>query len=397
MTVPAYDSATGLFVYDYDQANEVVFDDCYRRAFVGLDGAVFETSPAVPLAEVAGEIGDWSQAPANSWLGLLASFPLRSYTRWAALTVVDFERATSTFGIERPGPAASDARVLAYLGELAAEAGIVPAGPLAEFGRSAYPDQMRAELGFDHRAFAQVASAGVAGHHLTVARGRFDPEAIGRAVAEDPLWSDLLEAQQVAGVQVFGWGSDFGIDLERMSPVRPVGHHRRLAVTPDEILWARWSDGITDALDAIDGRDHSLADATPLRVLAELADEKLLYTGVLTASLAAFVPDLARQRSDQYLLQRPQAVLVGDGVDELGRFVLVAAVYPSETAAETQLETLSQRITEMSMLSPEGDLLVEIDGPRNYSVSQDGSVLYAQMWADDDNPLPPAERLIAFG
>lgn len=394
MTDPAYDSSTGLFAYDFDESNEATYNNCYRTAFSGLEAVVFETSPPVPLAEASASIGDWSQVDDDSWVSLLASFPLTASTRWAPLTVIDLERATEAFGIDRPTTSSSDARVFAYLQDLAAEAGIVPAGPLAEFGRSVYPDQLRAELGFDHRSFDRIASAGVAGHHLTVAVGSFDPDAVADAVAGDPIWSPVLEVDQLGRIEVYKWGSDLGLDLERMSPVRPVGHHRRLALVDDTVLWARWSAGIAEAVAAIDGTELSLADAETLRVLAELADDKNLFTAVLTASVAAFVPDLAGQRSSQHLVERPEAILVGDGVDGDGRFVVVAFRYGAELHAEQAIEAFSARVEQVAGQSFENGVATELEQSRAFTVEQSQKLLVAQIWTLDEFPLPPATELV---
>ncbi|MCP4959902.1 MAG: hypothetical protein GY925_11590 [Actinomycetia bacterium] len=395
ITEPAFDASSGLYRYDYDPAGEAVYQDCFESAFGGLDTTGLGANPEVPESEVSGPVGDWSGAASGSWLALLDSVPLTPNTRWAPTTIIDFARASDAFGIDRPGPDANGARVLSYLGDLAASAGIVPAGPLAAFGRSAYPDQVRTELGFDHRDFDQLLGAGVGSYYLVIGRGGFDSGAIEVAVNGDPVWSSMLETTEHEGVSMYSWGLDLDIDLDHMSPTRPTGHSRRLAVAGDEIVWARWTTGAIEAIDAIVDQGRSLADVESLRSLAVIGDDAGLFSGVITASVAEWVTDIAGSRSVEHLVARPDALLLGDGVDDEGRFTLIALQYVDSAIAEAEMQLFTARMELVAGQESVDGLVTELDEPRAFETAVIGSTLIAKLWLTDD-PMVPAGELVVF-
>jgi len=377
------------------------------RVVAPIPVASFEAQHLEPGAEVPIDqgnlVGDWSAAPADSWIQVLASIPETSNTRWAPITVVDLERAAITLEVDRPGPNAGDQAVFDYLGELASGAGIVPSGPLSAFGRSAFPDQLRAELGFDHRNIDRVASAGIGALEIVVAVGDFEKVAISEAVTNDPYWSDVLTTETYGDTTIHSWGIDFDLDFDRFSPTRSVGHNRRLAVEGGRLGWARWTSGIEDVVDAMTGNTRSLADVGDLASLAAVADDAGLLTGVISPSVSAFVVNLSDQRRAENLLLRPDALLVGDGIDEHGRFTLIALRYNNTISAAEELPVFEARMMSVSGLVREGDALRVLGTRRTFEIQQAGPTLIAKIWLTNgtiDDPsealLPTASDLIAF-
>jgi len=367
-----------------------------------FDGQHLDAGAEVPIDQ-SNLVGDWSAAPADSWTRVLASIPETENTRWAPIAVIDLQRAALALDVNRPGPDAGDRAVFDYLGELATGAGIVPSGPLAAFGRSAFPDQLRSELGFDHRNIDRVASAGVGAREIFVAVGEFKELAISEAVTNDPYWSEVLTTSTYGQTTIHSWGIDFDLDFERFSPTRSVGHNRRLAVESDRLGWARWTGGIEGVVDAMTGNTRSLADVSDLAALAAVADTAGLFTGVISPSVSAFVVNLSDQRGAENLLQRPDALLLGDGIDEQGRFTLIALRYGNTTSAAEELPVFEARMMSVSGFAREGDVLRLLGTPRTFEIQQAGPTLIAKIWltnATIDDPsealLPTASDLIAF-
>lgn len=401
ITEPVLNPESGQFEFDWDPASATTYEECDDE-FSTIETAYLDSADGPPL-DSSGPIGDWSGAEAASWVRLLASIPETANTRYAAITIIDLARAAERLDIDRPGARASDAAVVDYLGDLAAQAGIVPAGPFGAFGRSAYADQIRTELGFDHRNIDQIVSAGTGARELTVARGSWDLESIQSAVTSDLTWSTLLTTDVDGPATVHRWGIDFDLDLSRFSPTRPAGHHRRLAIADDQLLWARYDDGISDAVDAIEGITRSLADVDDLVALAAIADEEQLFTGVIAPNVAAFVADLTEQRRSEGLLRRPDAMLIGDGVDEQGRYTLIALRHSSEDVADFELVEFEQRIATAASTVDRGEVTIELEEPRDFDIRLIGPTLVARIWLTNseiaepaDAPLPPLTTVLQF-
>lgn len=396
ITDPVLDLSTGLFVYDYDASNELVYDGCYVATVADIDAA-YRLDPTGPVEqEASGPVGDWTTLPDSSWVRLLSRVPDTTNTRFSPVTIVDLERARALFGIDLPAEGADDRETLDYLGELASLAGIVPAGPLASFGRSAYPDQMRAELGFDHRSFDRLISAGTGAKEFTIVEGRFDAAAVEAAVTSDPVWGPVHETATYGSTEYHVWGIDFELDLDRFTATRTVGHNRRLTVEPDWLAWVRWTEGIQLAVDTDRRDNHSLADDVELNSLAAVADDLGLYSAVLTASIAPLVGTLDSQRIEGFILSRPRSVLIGDGADDEGRFTAVVLDYGSPISAADELDDFAGRIAKMAGTDANNGSSITMEESRDYVVTHLGGILIGQIWLDDDAQLPEALDLISF-
>ena len=401
ITEPVLNGSSGLLELDFDPANDTTFDECDDN-LTAIEARYLDGAEGAQLV-ATGPAGDWSSAAPDSWVRVLASIPETTNTRYAPITIIDLERATALFGIDRPSDASSDKAAFDYLADLAAQAGIVPSGPLAAFGRSAFPDQMRSELGFDQRDFDRLGSAGVSAREVVVGVGNFDSGEIADAVATDVFWSDELRTTTYKSASLHEWGIDFDLNLNRFSPTRSVGHNRRLVVDDDLIGWTRWTEGVEGVIDAVRGDTRSLADVDDLVSLAAIGDEAQLYTGVIIASVSAFVADLSDQRGAENLLRRPDSVLIGDGSDDNGRFTLIALRYDNASTAETEFETFTNRMTSMAQRTMDGETVVDLDEPRPIETTLAGSSMIAKIWLTNnaildpaDAPLPHAEVLLSF-
>ena len=392
ITEPVLDAETGQFVFDFDPVSSATFEECDDE-FTSIEQAYLDNPEGPPL-DATGPIGDWTIAEPDSWVRLLSTVPETTNTRYAAITIVDLERAARLLSVDRPTELDRDSDVVDYLGDLAAAGGIVPAGPFGAFGRSAYSDQMRAELGFDHRDIDAILSAGTDARELIVARGGWNTDRIEAAVSSDPIWSDVLEIREQRDATIYRWGIDFDLDLNRFSPTRPTGQHRRLAVEDDLLTWSRFDDGVAEVLSAASGAQRSLADVDELVSLAAVADDEQLFTGVVTASVAAFVADIDEQRRAEVLLRRPEALLIGDGADEDGRFTLVALNHANEQVAESEFLDFESRIVTAAATVVDGELTSDLEEPRGYEVRQVGSMLIGKIWLTGGAIEDPADALL---
>jgi len=396
ITDPVLDQSSGLFVYDYDASNELVYDGCYAETIADIDAAYRLDPTGPPEEQASGPVGNWTALPEGSWVRLLSRIPDTTNTRFSPVTIIDLERARAHFDIDLPEAGFNDRKVLDYLGALAADAGIVPAGPLATFGRSAYPDQIRTELGFDHRSFDRLVSAGTGAKEFTIAEGRFDPVVVATAVGVDPVWSPIHEIETYENVEFHRWGIDFELDLDRFTATRTVGHNRRLSISEERLIWVRWTEGIHLAIDTEQRGGHSLADQPELNSLAIAADDLDLYSALLTASIAPLVGTLDSQRIEGFILSRPDSVLIGDGADEGGRFTAIVLDYGNPIAAEDELVNFEGRIAQMAETDVSSGSSVTMEDTRDYVVTHLGSVLIGQIWLIDDAQLPAALDLISF-
>ncbi len=393
ITEPVLDPETGQFEFDFDPVSSPTFEECDDE-FTSIERAYLDDPEGPPL-DASGPIGDWSVAEPDSWVRLLSTIPETTNTRYAAVTVVDLERASTLASINRPNELDGDGAVVDYLGDLAAETGIVPAGPLGAFGRSAYSYEVRTELGFDHRDIDRIATAGTGARELTVASGSWNTTRIEEAVTADLIWNEVLEIGTEDSADVYRWGIDFDLDLDRFSPTRPTGQHRRLAIQDEHLIWSRYDDGVSEALGAISGEHRSLADVDELVSLAAVADEEQLFTAVITPSVAAFVADIGEQRRTENLMRRPDALLVGDGIDDDGRFTLIAMRYPNEQVADLELPSFDARIASAASSAAEGEIVVELEEPRDYEVRVVSGMLIAKIWLTGGQILDPADALLA--
>ncbi|GEM_PF-1598572 len=392
------DPVTGLYIYDYDPAYEQIHQDCYATHLATVED-LYRAGPRDDSV-----VGDFEEGPAgvlgdladDSWVRLLATVPDAPETRFNPVVLIDLARTRTAHDIALPGAGASDQAVVDYMAELTNQAGLLPIGPMASFGRRTTPTAMRLEVGFDSRTWDQLIEAGAGDAiHLAVV-GRFDPASIDEAVERDPVWSELLTTLSHDAHTIYEWGADGGLDLERRTPVRPIGEHRRLAVSGRHLLWSRFTAVVEDALDAIDGNRRTLADVPELRRLGEFADEQGLLSGLMTMRLTPYIGYADNGRIESVLLDQPVALMFADGVDEKGPHMSVVLLYDSADSAADNLERFELRIADTAATTVAEETFVPLDEPREYEIVQLDDIVYARVYKTRDS-LPPPLTIVRLG
>jgi hypothetical protein len=240
-----------------------------------------------------------------------------------------------------------------------ARAARLPVHPFGDlFGRPAHV--IRAELGFDRDEAAQVVDYGQPPTQATVARGRFEREAVAAAVAADPVWSPLLEERTYEGVPFWSWGEDYALNAV-FSDLRGPGNSARLALVDDLVVWAAGDPELEGVLDAVAGRVPTLADDPDARLAAEHADAlalvwaELLFRERLISMRSSCQPPPCDPRplADEHVPLVELAGRTGLGVSGEPASVLV---YPDEDAAEAAVGPVTEAVAEIRRLGEESDL-----------------------------------------
>ncbi len=193
-----------------------------------------------------------------------------------------------------------------------------------------------------------------------------DRDTIINAVTTGPL-NDILEIADYQGVEYYSWGEDNQIDLSRMSLVRPLGIGYRLAYIDGFILWAAWTDGIKEMIDAYSDRIDSLADIEDYQWLAQgLAELEVCNAFFSTQSqskndivawwqnLIGDDPDYFSEQNqrflgaveDTFLLEPYLAFATGAGIDERGYYMAIVLLNPDEATAQSNAALMEKRIEE---------------------------------------------------
>lgn len=392
------DPVTGLYLYDYDPAFEQIHVECHAVHFATVD----ELYRAGPRADVtAGQFdsdapaGDLTDVPADSWVRLLATVPDIPETRFNPITILDIARTREVHEIALPPAGAGDQAVIDYQEQLVAGNGLLPIGPMAAFGRRVTPTEMRLEVGFDLSAWDRIIDAGSADREHLAVQGRFDRTRIDTAVANDPVWNDLLRTIDHRDVAVYEWGSDGGLDLDRTTPVRSIGAFQRLALVDEYVLWMRFTDAVQEGIDAIQGRRRTLADVPELRRLAEIADGDQLLSSLMTMRLTPYVGYADNGRNENILLDQPLAVMYADGRDETGNHISLTLLYASPEEAEANLARFEERIADAAATTVIDEAFAELAEPRLYEIELLDDVLQARITKTRDK-LPPPISIIRF-
>ena len=278
----------------------------------------------------------------------------------AAFVIVnDLDAAREANGIDDLDDDASEDEVVDNLLALTIRAeGVAPL--VSEFAGGATVEQgaREDEIGFHFGHVDSDVVTGLPPEQLQVVVGDVDPDTIEDAVASDPIWSDVLEEDEVDGVTVYSWLDDGETDFDRISETHPLGESARLAVLSDDrVAWAR-SDDVLEPL--LDGED-SLAERDDLAELASVLEGADAVSAMFSAEVAEGGPP------DGFAPY--EAFAVGGGVNDDGEPLLhVALWHEDESDAEENVDELEDyaEAAEDSRLWPE---VIPVD------VEQEGRVV----------------------
>ena len=252
------------------------------------------------------------------------------------VTLADLAGAARAAGVAVPSPGASPDEVTAYVLALPRDA------LLPELLQRTASDvgSLRAELGFDHAVVEAAVGAGEPPEQFLVLKGAFDAGSADAAVHSDPVWSDLLVTQEHAGVAYYAWGADLEIDVERVTPARPLGRGGRLALDDGYLYWVPWTAGLDSLIDAAAGAVPTLADGAPLRQAAEVLQRERVYAAMLTDVPLVAGPGLSGALAPYLVLG------LGGGRDDAGPFWVVVVIHDTAAAAEQSAAGFRSAIAE---------------------------------------------------
>lgn len=346
--------------------------------------------------------GNGESGTASRWIDLLGQIPDTTETRHYVV-MNDYARVREAFDIKLPKQDASETKLLAYLQQVMREEAepyprlrLFPA-PIFATGPVPSPplDGMMEDLGFTIASVDQDVRAGAEPVVFQVLRGRFDEEAVDRAVRNDPAFSDILEEASHLGVDYYVWGEDFAGDPEDASAGRPPGVGHRLAIHGEYVYWAASIDGLEAIIEAGAGQKPSLADDEAYRLLAEGLESLQTYTALFTddtdrLSLSTVArmkvglgapPDavetVREQLEAQPHLLRYQAYATGAGVDLEGEYAAVALVHDDAETAERNAQRLADRINQATDPNSPEPLSELFDA---FEISTDGPLVLAKLY-----------------
>jgi len=327
----------------------------------------------------------------------LASLPLpSSVDEDAALTVAygDLARAAQLAGIELPeSPEAAELdEQLAVLntitgvlvsddGERTPVAVVPPEAAHVEqlVDVEAFVDDVGWSV-FDVRRFVELQAQP---DNLTVMEGEFDESRLTEALGEpeDGVW--------IAG-------NPDGMDIDDITPARPVGEPLWLTLDDERLVVARSADQMEAVRDGGTGTP-TLADDDVMVALAEAVDaadaySALLYRGTLSFDFASVVetPEQAEELCAA-ALQEPFAGVATAITDDDGPVFVLAYVHADADAAEANAETLEGLVDEGTSLRTRGPWSdqFEVD-----DIATDGPVLTARLRPTDATPAAIWQQLV---
>jgi hypothetical protein len=190
---------------------------------------------------------------------------------------------------------------------------------------AALADEARAEVGFSMFEIEREIAVLAPPRNVMIAETAVTPEDVDTAVGTDLLWSSELTTVEHAAGTYFQWGDDPAApNVDRISPLRPLGQGGQLAVLPDE--------GGSTVVRTLDAADMEAV----LTTVAGGADS-LLDTDFFAAVLPALGDgDVLQATSVQQPLLLDPAVLVlsTEAIEEVLESVVLVPPYRGLVIAE---------------------------------------------------------------
>lgn len=190
-------------------------------------------------------------------------------------------------GLRAGAKAASFEEDVRLLDERSGGGAVVP----GVFSGSILDPEFAAYAGFDTRNIAAWAEVGEQPDRVTVMVGRFDAGAIEKALRTSP-GSELLDVVREGGVTTFTIPTPAGLDIQAVSPIRPLGGPLAVALAGNVLVWGSDASVVAASLDAAAGA----ASVATMPVLADVAaalDAAAVTTGGVTVPFAGEAWSLA--------------------------------------------------------------------------------------------------------
>ena len=362
---------------------------------------------------------DPAPAPATladtAYEGLLRTIPDTPELR-QQVYINDYALVRQLFDIPLPGPV-DDEDALAEFYErppptgFAEEADDPPVrgfGAISFFGPFNRYRNITAEnlqhLAFDVRSMNQSIVALALPATLDVVRGRFDPQATGRAL-ESCSECEPPSREEYGGVSYYSWGEDYAADPQlRFAPPAfdEFGRGVSIAVLDEYVFRTLGTSDMEALIDAGLNEGASLADVEELRLLAGGMSRLGAYTMLLGDDVEVWDADdyvvallqdgatrrdvvqedvvqAQRELSERGPWLRPyEAFATGAGKDENGHYMALVLVHAADASAEENVGLLRRIIEE------EGSMLYDISWSDYIDVERseihaDGRVLRAKL------------------
>jgi hypothetical protein len=325
-----------------------------------------------------------------------------------AIWISDIALQRTQFGIELPGPGASDDDVTDYIAELANDDNGGVGIPISRgstidtlvsgFGSNAWKvEDWRNSLGFIASNVDLTILSGSVETTFEVLEGRFDLTEIEQAVRNDETWKEQLEQESRKGLDYYTWAEDYVSSLEGRSGVRPTGRGGRMHATSEAVFWTHGTGEMHDLVDVATDQNLSLARDEDFRLLANAMDEEGVYAGFLSDvtqnvedQLFDFVEgfgitpeqyETLANRFGSLALDPFEAVGVGVSSDGSHYFVVISLAYDDERSAEDNVHAAERMFIDGFNLQRDRRWSEDF---RNPEVTVNGRILIAT--ATMDNP-----------
>ena len=306
----------------------------------------------------------------TAYEGLLGTIPDTPELR-RQVYINDYALVRQMFDVPLPGPGDDDDALTEFyerppptgFGGEADDPPVRGFGAISFFGPFNQHRNITAEnlqhLAFDVRSMDQSIVAFAFPATLDVIRGRFDPQATGKAL-ESCSECEPHSREEYGGVSYYSWGEDYAANPQlRFAPPAfdEIGRGGRIAVLDEYVFRTLGTSDMKALIDAGLNEGASLADVEEFRLLADGMSRLGAYTMLLSDDVEVW--DAANYTAAGGPWLRPyEAFATGAGKDENGHYMALVLVHADDASAEENVGLLRRIIKE------------------------EGSVLYDALWSD---------------
>ncbi len=347
-------------------------------------GAPAATPTDTPTGDPAATLAD------TAYEGLLRTIPDTPEVR-QQVYINDYARVRQMFDIPLPGPGDDEDALAEFYERLpppgfAGEADDPPVrgfGAVSFFGPFNRYRNITAEnlqhLAFDVRSMDQSIVAFALPATLDVVRGRFDPQATGKAL-ESCSECEPPSREEYGGVSYYSWGGDYAADPQLgFAPPAfdEIGRGGRIAVLDEYVFRTLGTSDMEALIDAGLNEGASLADVEEFRLLAGGMSRLGAYTMLLSDDVEVW--DAANYAAEGGPWMRPyEAFATGAGKDENGHYLALVLVHADDASAEENVGLLRRIIEEEGSVVNDALWSDYIDVERS-EIHAEGRVLLAKL------------------
>ncbi len=351
----------------------------------------FTTTPAVAPAPADTPTGAPAATLADTaYEGLLGTIPDTPELR-REVYINDYALVRQIFDIPLPGPGDDEDALAEFYERLPptgfeGEADDPPVrgfGAISFFGPFNRFRNITAEnlqhLAFDVRSMDQSIVAFALPATLDVVRGRFDPQATGKAL-ESCSECEPPSREEYGGVSYYSWGGDYADNPQlRFAPPAfdEIGRGGRIAVLDEYVFRTLGTSDMKALIDAGLNGGASLADVEEFRLLAGGMSRLGAYTMLLSDDVEVWDAASYAAKGGPWLSPY-EAFATGAGKDENGHYMALVLVHAADASAEENVGLLRRIIEEEGSVL--GDTLWSdyIDVGRS-EIHAEGRVLRAKL------------------